>query len=481
VGQENLSVRKSKGDAASSPFFAGAIVMDTHVANPTLEDVQPFQARLPGEPDGDSPSISAEPLRAGARTASAARTGKRRSGLLSGVAIVAIAVLAGGGFLVSPYNTVVPVPQPLKLEVAQLLAAHFGQAEQRPALPSRNVPTLPHLLAPSASLASSQPPEPPAPVVLPPYKPTPAQFEVAELENLQGSGAGQPAKAVPAARTKPAQVANQAVAPPTGYVPHEPGAGPEAGAPVTHPPVGGSVKTFAPADAVRVPPVVAKAETPSVAQLQRPAPTLAQQMTANPVSALAIAPKIEAAPLAPVEQVQVLELVTQLATLIRDERTQIANIRADEQNANKTTASKLSDFERRLALVEANAAMVSALNTPSSAAPLATPPATPPASATSVALMSARAALNQASQAVPPQPSTLASASGPVVPVVPELYRVQAASPGLAMLAEVDHSGGDGAQIEVQVGDTLPGYGRVQSVIQEGTAWVVKTDHGLIQ
>jgi hypothetical protein len=49
------------------------------------------------------------------------------------------------------------------------------------------------------------------------------------------------------------------------------------------------------------------------------------------------------------------------------------------------------------------------------------------------------------------------------------------------MLAEVDHSGGDGAQLEVQVGDTIPGYGHVLSVTQQGTNWVVKTDSGLIQ
>ena len=65
--------------------------------------------------------------------------------------------------------------------------------------------------------------------------------------------------------------------------------------------------------------------------------------------------------------------------------------------------------------------------------------------------------------------------------MTPEIYRVQAASPGLAMLAEVDHSGGDGAQIEVQVGDTIPGYGHVIAVTQQGTNWVVKTDNGLIQ
>ena len=60
-------------------------------------------------------------------------------------------------------------------------------------------------------------------------------------------------------------------------------------------------------------------------------------------------------------------------------------------------------------------------------------------------------------------------------------YRVQAASPGLALLAEIDRGGGDGAQLEVLVGDTVPGYGKITSIGQRGTAWVVTTEHGNIQ
>ena len=33
----------------------------------------------------------------------------------------------------------------------------------------------------------------------------------------------------------------------------------------------------------------------------------------------------------------------------------------------------------------------------------------------------------------------------------------------------------------VQVGDTIPGYGRVLSVEQQGTNWVVRTEHGTIR
>ena len=49
------------------------------------------------------------------------------------------------------------------------------------------------------------------------------------------------------------------------------------------------------------------------------------------------------------------------------------------------------------------------------------------------------------------------------------------------MLTEVDRGGGAGAQFEVLVGDRIPGYGKVISIGQRGTAWVVSTEHGDIQ
>ena len=69
----------------------------------------------------------------------------------------------------------------------------------------------------------------------------------------------------------------------------------------------------------------------------------------------------------------------------------------------------------------------------------------------------------------------------PAVSAAGKSYRVQAASPGLALLAEVERGGGEGAQMQVIVGDTIPDYGRVKSIAQKGTAWVVTTEHGQIQ
>jgi hypothetical protein len=78
-------------------------------------------------------------------------------------------------------------------------------------------------------------------------------------------------------------------------------------------------------------------------------------------------------------------------------------------------------------------------------------------------------------------------AAGPIAGAVTESsatpvahrYRVQAASPGLAMLAEVTEAGVERRQ--VAVGDVVPGYGRILRIAQRGAAWVVVTDKGTIE
>ncbi|MDE1905066.1 MAG: hypothetical protein KGH75_01265 [Rhodospirillales bacterium] len=487
--------------------------MDTHIAEPTLDDVQSYQARLPGEPETDRQNGGDEPLRAGERPAAVPK-GHRKSGLLSGVAIIAVAVIATGGFLVSPYNTVVPVPPALKLQVAQLFHGHAGPTQPqiaatstKPTLPKTHLPPAPsqtaaavppaaqqgaHLdvLAPAASLAAEKPQAALPPVKQAPYVPPPPQDEVAELEGFQSGHAVSGTAAAPTAQTaphksaalaqpaaKPVQVATQADVVPPGYVPHEPGVSGQSGIVTTHPTTPDAAKPAPAPHPASVVPVVAKPEPTSTQKTEPTVVKVKPASIATPTAALAAAAKLEAAPMSPPDQVQVLELVTQLATLVRDERTQISNLQADQQNAQKAEGAKLSDFERRLALVEASQAMASASDVPASSDTLSAPPVSP----TAVALTSARAALKAASQ--PPQAPAPAPAVAPTPaqPVTPEIYHVQAASPGLAMLAEVDHSGGDGAQIQVQVGDTIPGYGHVLSVTQRGTNWIVQTDHGLIQ
>ena len=170
-----------------------------------------------------------------------------------------------------------------------------------------------------------------------------------------------------------------------------------------------------------------------------------------------VAQDLRAAPMTAPEQVQVLGLVTEMAAIVHDLREQEAQLRGDLQKTTADATTRLADFERRIALAEARSA-VSAARDAGTAPP--TPGTTP---AKPVVLTRPEAALP-------------VSAGGPA-----KRYHVQAASPGLALLAEVDRGGGDGAQMQVTVGEFVPGYGKVTSIAQKGTGWVVTTEHGVIQ
>jgi len=523
--------------------------MDTHVTtSPVFDNSPTLRARLPGEPDEGVSAEEAHPALHADRREAPPPARKNRRRLLAGVAIVALVAIAGGGFLASPYNTVVPVPPALKLtagHVEMRIASLFGHPAEPPAresaAPTARVAeaanshaspapaasdTPPGVVAPSAALAPIHAAPPPASVVLPPYKPSPQNTEMAELLDLQHGGslpaasaspssppqaapalpkdqrpsttpsptaAGQSAKSATAAAERPASVQAgpaQIDAPPPGYVAREPGMGPVAGSASQDaqahagPAEVGHVGSGAALESAQASSPKASAVSPTTGTQPASSRVHAQpmhQIVVGPNDVLAISPKLEAAPMAPAQQIQVLEMVTQLATLIRDQRTEIANLQADVVTNQKATAAKLGELVRAGKLVEAGSALTAASNAPAPAAAGTPVSGTSSPTATTVALTSAKAALAAASapQATPPGKATAAPAAASSG--TPEQYRVQAASPGLAMLAEVDHSGGDGAQQEVQVGDVLPGYGRVLSVAQQGTAWVVKTEHGTIQ
>lgn len=60
-------------------------------------------------------------------------------------------------------------------------------------------------------------------------------------------------------------------------------------------------------------------------------------------------------------------------------------------------------------------------------------------------------------------------------------YHVQAASLGVAVLGDANAMQGQASRHLVAIGDQVPGVGRVISITQRGTSWVVLTDHGVIQ
>jgi hypothetical protein len=474
--------------------------MDTHIA--THPDIEPstagMSARLPDEANDVQPTIGE--LEAGERVPSSAAkpTHRRRRKLLAGVALAAVAI-AGGAFLVSPYNKVYPVPH-LQASVNNGAnnAARFAKTTLRP------------ILAPSASLAKvAVPPTPPA--TRDAYTPKPRDQEVAELRLLHpgstgraavGSSAdGHTAKApVDHTASKP----DPAVAPvpsgsdaPSSYVPREPGSfsAPQTAAATASPPATPVTAPVSPAgaapkDATALIVASLPKTQPAIPDTQAaphaaPAPVLvaprqaaepapasaspaARQAPARQPDALAVATSLRASPMTPPEQVQVLNLVTEMAAMVKDLRKQQTQLRADLGKSSADVTARLTDYERRLALAEARSAVTAADDATETAPGKSVEPVSEPAAATlkPIPVLATR---------------PVAVVPAPAPPGVPKVYRVQAASPGLALLAQVDRGGGDGAQLQVVVGDTVPDYGRVKSIAQKGTAWVVTTEHGAIQ
>jgi len=60
-------------------------------------------------------------------------------------------------------------------------------------------------------------------------------------------------------------------------------------------------------------------------------------------------------------------------------------------------------------------------------------------------------------------------------------YRVQAGSPGAAVLSDAGAGGERAARLLVMVGDQLPGAGRVTAIVPRGGSWMVRTERGVIQ
>ena len=166
-----------------------------------------------------------------------------------------------------------------------------------------------------------------------------------------------------------------------------------------------------------------------------------QSAAPAPADPVQTATLLTPAPITPQQQLDVLGLVREMGVVVRDQRQEIAALR-------KTVADlggRIGEFDQRLSLAEARGAVAAAMGAPVPAPERHTEPKT--------------------------------AESAPVV----HHFRVQAASPGLAMLSVTD-PGPDGAgPIQVQVGEQVPGYGKVKSIAQHGTTWRVVTERGPIE
>jgi hypothetical protein len=153
-----------------------------------------------------------------------------------------------------------------------------------------------------------------------------------------------------------------------------------------------------------------------------------------------------------------LEKIAELGALVTRLTGQVKDLQDKVQTLSTGADEKFADLTRRVALGEANRAVASAENAGSGGL---AGPAREKGSA-------------DGSEAQERTRMKVAAAD------VKRNYRIQAASPGLAMLTAVDGSPDD-RPVEVAIGTELPGYGKVLSIEQHGQAWVVKADRGSIE
>jgi len=463
---------------------------------------------------------------------------RRRKLLLASVAVLVVAA-AGGVFLLSPYNHVVPLDTARLGADIRHLAADVAAVRPAPEVmaPAARLATAPRpetkpatrgevetadfdaqmreLLAlrtgpearPTGAMAgqeAGQPEKTPGPLPSGPALPVaaPAVAEIGAAPAPLPSPAPAP---VPA--PTPAPVPAPSFSGPAGVEPGmatlaAPSAAPAAAVPVASLSSSASAEPASlavsvdsraqeqPASDAPLPAAAASPASPA------PAAALASLLsgTATPAPSDPIAASIAMPPAASMtrgEQIDVLHLVTRLGVVMRDLRTENVALRAGAKASSDKVDNAVADFERRLALAESrgavNAAMgvdaqgsnggsrwnsVGGVDAQGRADGVAGEPETPTAPAARTLHQSGGPA---------PQPVSFPGQAPASAAGGPRRYKVQAASPHLAMLSELDRSGGEGSQLQVGVGDRVPGYGRVVAIQQQGVAWLVKTDRGLIQ
>ena len=453
--------------------------MDTHIADTTL--IPPLSTRQPemalaGEEEGEAPP--AAPV---SETGAPARR-SLKGALLGSAAVLAVLTVGAGVFLISPYNTILPVG------VQKAVSTVRESAESTARQASEAVSGL---VAPAARMATSPNPEPTAAPQReqPPRAASDAQIEeiVGYRQQHAGSGAGsatngatpRPAErprveAAPLARrvdepARPAEVARptEAAPPATREAPQPAPAGLQA----------------SPAKPVEAPPVAVPPAAPPIHAASAPEPTIPSlpastaaapspvvvlpppvPAAARPADPVAVAAALQPGPMTTRQQVDVLGLVTQLGIVMRNREERDRQMQADLASMREQLENSTADFARRLALAEARGAMNAAMG--AAATPVVPSVPVPVSANSSVTTVAAR-------------PATPAPASpAPAADSVRRRYRVQAASPGLAMLSDVDRNGG---QLQVAVGDDVPGYGKVTAIVQQGSSWVVRAERGTIQ
>ena len=209
---------------------------------------------------------------------------------------------------------------------------------------------------------------------------------------------------------------------------------------------------------------------PAVSVPATPAPAVtsvpASPPAPKPRDPVQTAAELQAEPMSPKQQVEVVGLVRELGAQLKESRLTVAQLQTTVADLKDQLDSRMTEFDGRLGLAEAGTVLAQSakagLPQPVMAAAVV-PPVRPVAAAQRLA------------------PATTAPAPAGTAGRSVKDFRVQGASPGLAVLNVVGAAPGEAPVLYVALGDQVPGIGRIKSIYQRGTTWLVQTDAGLIQ
>lgn len=423
----------------------------------------------------------------GADKAKAKRKGDIRL-LLGGVAAVAIVVAAAGYFLMPSKALKRVVTEPGMLTQAPPLlapAASLASVPKPEAVPLPEAPQKKGAIGdPLQEILALKPEDRPLPVKSAAAKvekptetgsPPPVAKPLSGAEGEQKATSPQdgppPAKSAAAKVEKPAETASP---PPAA----KPLSGAEAGKKATspqdraqNPPAGsakpgeGTVAAQGPSMAAATPVVEAAREPdaaePGLVKAKAEGQGGGARQEAQP-EANEERPSPEARVAEARADTATLDRVTQLAALVAHLSDEVNGLASQEEKLVSETEERLADLQRRVALAELTRELKTAEKAQGSRYEVEAP---------------ATSGENRS-----PLTGRMVIKTGPAATEATDAaerhaYRIQAASPSLAMLGTGDNA----PPLEVAPGTTIPGWGRVSKIEQRGQSWVVVTDQGVIQ
>lgn len=219
-------------------------------------------------------------------------------------------------------------------------------------------------------------------------------------------------------------------------------------------------------------PVPAPTAVASVASAAPPSPISAPVTPPKPRDAIQTAIDLRADPMSPKQQVDAVGLVRELGAQLKDTRLTVAQLSETVADLKQQLEARTIEFDSRLTLSEAGTVLAESAKAGGATHPLST--AQP--GAPSRTMPATRQAVGPVSSPAPaPAPAHVSSTR------TVKDFRIQGASPGLAVLNVLTPAAGEAPVLYLGLGDQVPGLGRIKTISQRGTSWVVLTDGGLIQ